>query len=264
MKALISRDPGPPETLVLADGPRPPCGPDQVLLRVSACGVTYPDVLLIQDRYQYRPARPFSPGCEFAGEVVETGADVRGLAVGQRVAASSNEGGGMAEYAAAPAGACIPIPDGMPDDDAAAFFGNYTTAWHALVERGRLRAGQVVLVLGAAGGVGLAAVQIARAMGARVVVAVSSPEKLNRARENGADDGIVYARAPLDKPAQRALAQDLKRLCGPGGADVVFDVVGGDYAEPALRAIAWKGWYLVVGFAAGIPHLPLNLVLLKG
>lgn len=263
MKALLSRSPGGPETLVLDDVPEPSPGPGQVRIAVRAVGVNYPDVLIIEDKYQVRPPRPFSPGAEAAGIVDAVGEGVTGFAPGDRVLAMPGHGA-MAEKVLAKAERCAHLPDAMPFDEAAAFLMTYGTSYHALVDRGRLRPEDTLLVLGAAGGVGLAAVEIGAAWGARVVAAVSSEEKLALARERGASDGFVYPAGPFEAESRKALADAFKRACGPGGADVIYDPVGGDYAEPALRAIAWRGRYLVVGFPAGIPKLPLNLTLLKG
>ena len=263
MKAVLSRSPGGPETLVLADIPEPIPAAGQVRIKVAAVGVNYPDVLIIEDKYQVRPNRPFSPGAEAAGTIDAVGADVAGLSVGDRVLAMPGYGA-MAEKLVVAAGRCARIPDAMPFDEAAAFLMTYGTSHHALADRGRLRSGETLLVLGAAGGVGLAAVEIGAAMGARVVAAVSSPEKLALARSRGAADGFVYPEGPFDEQARKSLAAAFKSACGPSGADVVYDPVGGDYAEAALRAIAWRGRFLVVGFPAGIPKIPLNLALLKG
>jgi NADPH:quinone reductase len=263
MKTLLSKTPGPPDTLVLEDVADPVAAPGQVVLRVAACGVNYPDSLVIEDRYQFRPERPFAPGGEVSGVVEALGDGVTSLKVGQRVIGSAVSGG-MAEKIVLPAERCIPIPDAMPLDDAAAFMMTYGTSHHALKDRGRLKAGETLLVLGAAGGVGLAAVELGKAAGARVVAAVSSEEKAQAARDAGADETVVYPRGPFDKDGLKALADQFKQAVGTNGADVIYDPVGGDYAEAALRAIAWKGRFLVVGFPAGIPKIPLNLVLLKG
>lgn len=263
MKAMLSRAPGPPERLELSDIPAPAPGPGEVLIRVAACGVNYPDALIIEDRYQFKPERPFAPGGEVSGTVEQVGAGVTGLTAGTRVLASVGFGG-MAEQVVTAAERCIAIPENMPFDEAAAFLMTYGTSYHALVDRGHLKAGHTLLVLGAAGGVGSAAVELGKALGARVVAACSSQEKLALARQWGADDGVVYPRGPFDKDGARKLADLFKAACGPGGADVVYDAVGGDYAEAALRAIAWEGRFLVIGFPAGIPRIPLNLALLKG
>lgn len=263
MKAVLSRAVGGPGTLVLADVPDLSPGSGQVRIKVEAVGVNYPDVLIIEDKYQLRPERPFSPGAEAAGTVDAAGEGVSGLSVGDRVLAMSGFGA-MAEKLVVAAGRCARIPDTMPFDEAAAFLMTYGTSHHGLTDRGRLRAGETLLVLGAAGGVGLAAVEIGAALGARVVAAASSEEKLALARSRGAEGGFVYPPGPFDADGRKVLAAAFKQACGPSGADVIYDPVGGDYAEAALRAIAWRGRYLVIGFPAGIPRMPLNLALLKG
>lgn len=262
MKALLSRQPGGPETLVLDEVPMPRAGSGQVVIAVRAVGVNYPDVLIIQDQYQFKPQRPFSPGGEVAGVVHEVGAGVTTLKTGDRVLALPGAGG-MAEAIAVDAAKCSPLPAQMPFEEGAAFAFTYGTSHHALKQRASLKAGETVLVLGAAGGVGIAAVELAKLMGARVVAAASSQAKVDFARSCGADAGVVYPTGSLDKAGQAALSEAFKQACG-GGADVVYDAVGGDYAEPALRALNWNGRFLVVGFPAGIPRIPLNLPLLKG
>jgi NADPH2:quinone reductase len=262
MLALLSRQPGGPETLRLETMPDPKPGRDEVVLSVRACGVNYPDVLIIEDRYQFKPERPFSPGGEVSGIVEAVGEDVTTLKVGDRVIGSALWGG-MAEKIRIEAERCIPMPDAMPFDEAAAFIMTYGTSIHALKDRAALRPGETLVVLGAAGGVGLAAVELGKAMGARVIAAASSAEKVDLAKAHGADEGLVYPTGPLDKAAARSFTDSLKAACGKDGADVIYDPVGGDYSEAALRAIAWEGRFLVVGFPAGIPKLPLNLTLLK-
>ncbi len=262
MRAMLSFASGGPETLRLTELPEPAPGPGEVAVAVRACGINFPDSLIIADRYQARPPRPFAPGGELSGTVAALGEGVTGLAVGDRVLGAPGWGG-LAERVVLPAAGCRPMPDAMPFDEAACFLFTYGTSYHALVDRGGLEAGQTLLVLGAAGGVGVAAVEIGRALGARVLAAVSSDEKLAFARDCGAHDGIVYPAGPLDRDGAKALAAEFKHLCGADGADVVYDAVGGAYAEPALRAIAWGGRHLVVGFPAGIPSVPLNLPLLK-
>ncbi|MGH8287124.1 MAG: NADPH:quinone oxidoreductase family protein [Steroidobacteraceae bacterium] len=262
MKALLSRAPGGPDTLVLDEIPAPRVGAGQLLLEVRAVGVNYPDVLIIQDLYQYKPPRPFSPGGEISGVVREVGPDVAAFKVGDRVVGLPGSGG-MAELVAVDAKACAPIPPSMPFDEAAAFPFTYGTSYHALKQRAALKAGETLLVLGAAGGVGIAAVELGKCLGARVVAAASSQEKIEFAKRCGADETVVYPRGALDRSAQTALSDAFKQACG-GGADVVYDAVGGDYAEPALRALNWTGRFLVVGFPAGIPRIALNLPLLKG
>ena len=262
MKAMLSTAPGGPATLVLSELPAPIPGPGEVRIRVRACGVNYPDTLIIEDKYQFRPARPFAPGGEVAGEVDQLGAGVSGLKLGDRVIAMLGHGG-MAEQVVTKAAKVFAMPAGMPFDEAATFILTYGTSYHALKQRGSLQAGQSLLVLGAAGGVGLAAVELGKAMGARVIAAVSTAEKLALAKAHGAESGMVYPTGPFDKDSCKALAGLFKEACGADGADVIYDAVGGDYAEAALRAIAWEGRFLVVGFPAGIPRIPLNLALLK-
>lgn len=262
MKALLSRLPGGPDTLVLEDIAEPIAGPGEVRIAVRACGVNYPDLLIIQDLYQFKPPRPFSPGSEVAGVVDSVGEGVLNVRVGDRVALSP-VGNGMAGKAVGLASNCWNIPDAMPFDEAAALLMTYGTSQHALKDRAQLQAGETLLVLGAGGGVGLAAVELGKAMGARVVAAASSAAKLDLARERGADEGVQYPSGSLDKTTARALTDRLKAACGADGAQVIYDGVGGDYTEASLRAIGWLGRHLVVGFPAGIPKLPLNLPLLK-
>ncbi len=263
MKALLSKTPGPPSALVIEDLPTPEPGPGEVRIKVAACGINFPDSLIIEDRYQVKPPRPFSPGAEVSGVVDAVGEGVTTAAVGERVIGSAAFGG-LSEMMVVPATRCLPMPDGMPFETAAAFTMTYGTSYHALKQRGRLQPGQTLLVLGAAGGVGLAAVEIGKAFGARVVATASSDQKAAMARAHGADATVVYPHGPFDKDGLKALSAQFKDAVGPEGAHVIYDPVGGDYAEPALRAIAWEGRFLVVGFPAGIPKLPLNLTLLKG
>jgi NADPH2:quinone reductase len=262
MKAMLSKQVGGPETLVFEEVPDPKPGAGEVVLAVKACGVNYPDVLIIEDRYQFKPERPFAPGGEVAGIVEAVGSGVTGLKVGDRVIGSCGWGG-MAEKLALAADRCIPVPAGMPLDEAAALILTYGTSIHALKDRARLTKGETLLVLGAAGGVGLSAVELGKAMGAHVIAAASSEDKVALAKKHGADEGVVYPAGPFDKAGARALADVFKKACGETGADVIYDPVGGDYSEAALRAIAWEGRFLVVGFPAGIAKLPLNLTLLK-
>ena len=263
MKALLSKAPGGPDTLVLKDLPEPLPGPGEARIAVKACAVNFPDVLVIQDLYQFRPQRPFAPGAEVSGVIDAIGEGVTGLSVGQRVIGWAGAGG-MAEKFVVSASRVTPIPDAMPFDQAAAFIMTYATSQHALKDRAAVKSGETLLVLGAAGGVGLAAIELAKAYGARVVAAVSSDAKAKLAHAHGADATVVYPGGPFDKDGRKALSELFKEACGPNGADVIYDPVGGDYAEAALRAIAWEGRYLVVGFPAGIPRIPLNLALLKG
>nr|WP_294813229.1 NADPH:quinone oxidoreductase family protein [uncultured Sphingomonas sp.] len=262
MKALLSQAPGGPETLSLAELPDPILGRGQVLVAVKACAINYPDVLIIEDRYQFKPPRPFAPGGEIAGTVEAVGEGVTQFAAGDRVIGVIGHGG-LAEKVAVDAARLYPLPEGRSFAEGAALLLTYATTIHALLDRGHLKAGQTLLILGAAGGVGLAAIELGKAFGARVVAAVSSEEKAEAARAAGADETLVYPRAPFDKEQSKALSEAFKAAVGPRGADVIYDPVGGDYAEPALRAIGWEGRYLVVGFPAGIPKLPLNLTLLK-
>jgi NADPH2:quinone reductase len=264
MKAVLSKVTGGPETLVFEDFPAPEIRPGCAIIQVKAVGINFPDVLMIEDKYQNKPPRPFAPGGELSGIVKEIGEGVTNVKVGDRVLAQLGSGA-LVEEALAPAGRLTKIPDAMPFDEAAAFILTYGTSYHALKDRGHLKAGETLLVLGAAGGVGLSAVELGKAMGARVIAACSTQEKVDLAIKHGADAGIVYGRGPFDRDGQRALGQLFKEACGENGADVIYDAVGGDYAEPALRSIAWEGRYLVIGFAAGdIPKIPLNLALLKG
>jgi NADPH:quinone reductase len=263
MKALLSRVVGGPDTLQLEEMPALTPRPDQALIRVKACGVNYPDVLIIEDLYQVKPPRPFAPGGEVAGVVKAIGEAVTGFKVGDRVLGHTTWGG-MAEELAVEGARLVAMPDAMPFDTAAAFIMTYGTSYYALKDRGRLEAGETLLVLGAAGGVGLAAVELGKAMGARVIAAASSEDKVELAKAHGADAGLVYPRGPFDQEGRRELSNLFKDALGPAGADVVYDGVGGDYAEAALRSMAWEGRFLVVGFPAGIPRIPLNLPLLKG
>ncbi|WP_029622518.1 NADPH:quinone oxidoreductase family protein [Sphingomonas elodea] len=262
MKALLSKASGGPDTLSLEEVADPVPGKGQVLVGVRACAINYPDVLIIEDRYQFKPRRPFAPGGEIAGVVEAVGEGVTDWTPGDRVIAVPGHGGLVEKLVLSPA-QLYRLPEGRSFEDGAALLLTYATTIHALLDRGKLKAGQTLLVLGAAGGVGLAAIELGKAFGATVVAAVSSEEKAEAARAAGADATLVYPRGPLDKEASKALAEAFKAAVGPKGADVIYDPVGGDYAEPALRAIGWEGRYLVVGFPAGIPKLPLNLTLLK-
>jgi NADPH:quinone reductase len=262
MKALLSRTPGGPETLVLEEVPDPAPAAGEVRISVRAVGVNFPDLLIIQDLYQIKPPRPFSPGGELSGIIDAVGRGVTKLRAGDRVLVSPVRGA-MAEKAVGSADNCFKIPDKMGFDEAAALLMTYGTSQHALKDRAHLQAGETLLVLGAGGGVGLAAVELGKLMGARVIAAASSEDKLALAKEHGADEGVQYPAGTLDKAAAKALTDRFKTACGPEGAHVIYDSVGGDYTEAALRAIAWEGRHLIVGFPAGIPRLPLNLPLLK-
>jgi NADPH2:quinone reductase len=256
MRAVLCKRFGPPSELVVEDVPSPTAGPGQLVVSVKACGVNFPDTLIIQGQYQFKPELPFSPGGEIAGIVKEVGPGVTAFRPGDRVIAATTWGG-YAEEVVAEAGRTLPMPKGMDFATAAAFVLTYGTSHHALKDRADLQPGETLLVLGAAGGVGLAAVELGKAMGARVIAAASSAEKLAVCREHGADELIDYT--------SEDLRGRIKALTDGRGVDVVYDPVGGDYSEPALRSMAWRGRFLVVGFAAGkIPSLPLNLPLLKG
>ncbi|MGH9116190.1 MAG: NADPH:quinone oxidoreductase family protein [Acidimicrobiales bacterium] len=257
MKAIVCRQFGGPEVLELADVAEPAAGEGQVVVDVRACAVTFPDLLIMHDLYQYKPGLPYIPGGEVAGVVRSVGLGVHQFDAGDLVMGSAGSVGGFAERVALPASHVSAVPDGSPLEEAAGLLYAYGTSHHALRDRAALRPGETLLVLGAAGGVGLAAVELGRLMGARVIAAASSDDKLELCKQRGADETINYSRDDL-KTAARALT-------GGAGADVVYDPVGGKYAEPALRATAWQGRYLVIGFTAGeIPRLPTNLALLRG
>jgi len=262
MKASMSMKVGGPETLELTELPDPVVKKAHLLVRIRAAGVNFPDTLIIRDLYQIKPPRPFAPGGEIAGDVIAVGEGVQGFTVGDRVLGLCGHGGFATHINLLAANAAV-IPDAMPYDEAACFVFTYGTSHHALKDRAGLKSGESLLILGAAGGVGAAAIELGKAAGARVIAAVSSQEKAAFCRESGADETLIYPRE-LDRDAQKALSAEIKGLAGADGVNVVYDAVGGDYAEPAIRALAWQGRYLVVGFAAGIPRIPLNLTLLKG
>lgn len=261
MKAMMSHEAGGPDSLKLTDVPTPEPGKGQVRIGVKAAGVNFPDTLIIQDLYQFKPPRPFTPGGEVAGVVEAVGEGVDGFSVGDRVLAGGVNGG-YATHLVANAPGVHKIPDAMPFDEAASFLMTYGTSHYALKDRANLQAGETLFILGAAGGVGAAAIELGKAFGAKVIAGVSSEDKAAFCKELGADERLVYPRGELDRTAQKKLTTDIKAL-GGGGVDVVYDAVGGDYAEAALRALGWAGRYLVVGFPAGIPKIPLNLTLLK-
>jgi NADPH2:quinone reductase len=255
MQAIVCKAWGPPDSLELQDLPDLVPGPGEAAIDVRAAGVNFPDVLTVQGKYQVKPPLPFTPGNEFAGVVRALGEGVRGLKVGDSVIGFTQTGA-FAQQALAPAAALMPMPPGMDFDTAAAITLTYGTSHHAVVDRGQLKAGETMLVLGAAGGVGLAAIEIGKALGARVIAAASSAEKLEVCREHGADVLINYT--------TQDLREALKAATAGKGPDVIYDPVGGPYSEPALRSIAYRGRHLVIGFAAGeIPKLPWNLMLLK-
>ncbi len=260
MQAWLCENPVGVDALQWKELPTPTPGPGEVLIAIEAARLNFPDLLIVQNKYQMKPALPFVPGSEYAGVVQAVGDGVKHLKVGQKVACLSGTGG-FGTHTLAPAALCMPLPEGFPAVDAAAFIMIYATSWHALMDRAALKAGETVLVLGAAGGVGTAAIQLAKAAGARVIAAASSDDKCALCCELGADETINYSVHAPDG----SLREEIKRLTGGKGPDVVYDPVGGAFAEPVFRSIAWRGRYLVVGFASGpIPNLPLNLALLKG
>ena len=256
MHAWLCNNPVGIDALTWTELPTPQPGAGEVLLKIHAASLNFPDLLIVQNKYQIKPALPFVPGSEYAGVVEAVGQGVSHLKIGQTVACLSGTGG-FATHTLAPAALCMPLPPGFPLVDAAAFIMIYATSHHALLDRAQLKAGETVLVLGAAGGVGTSAIQIAKACGARVIAAASSADKCALCISIGADASINYS--------SENLREAVKTLTNGKGPDVIYDPVGGDYSEPAFRSIAWRGRYLVVGFAAGpIPSLPLNLALLKG
>lgn len=254
MRAVLCREFGPPSSLVLDDVPSPQPGPGHVVVTVKACGVNFPDTLMIEGRYQFKPPMPFSPGGEVAGVVARVGEGVTSVRPGDRVIAVTGYGG-FAEEVVTEADRLVPLPDGMDFPAGSALLFTYGTAQYALRDRAALKKGETMLVLGAAGGTGLAAVEVGSVIGARVIAVASSEEKLELCRARGAAETINYATEDL--------RTRIKDLTGGAGVDVVFDPVGGDHAEAAVRGMAWDGRYLVIGFVAGIPSVPLNLILLK-
>jgi NADPH2:quinone reductase len=256
MHAWLCENPTGVDALTWKELPTPSPAAGQVLLKIEAASLNFPDLLIVQNKYQMKPELPFVPGSEYAGTIEAVGEGVTHLKVGQSVACLSGTGG-FGTHTLAPAKLCMPLPPGFPAVDAAAFIMTYATSHHALVDRAALKAGETVLVLGAAGGVGTAAIQIAKAMGAKVIAAASTDKKCALCKTLGADATINYS--------TENLRDALKTLTEGKGPDVIYDPVGGEFAEPAFRSIAWRGRYLVVGFAGGpIPALPLNLPLLKG
>ena len=256
MKAVLCTAFGPPEDLRIVDIPRPEAGPGEVVVEVGAAALNFFDTLIVAGKYQTRPPLPFSPGGELAGTVVAVGADVEGVAPGDRVMGHIGWGGAR-QFAAVPAARLIAIPQGLSDEAAAGLIIAYGTTLHAFKDRAALKAGETVAVLGASGGVGIAAIEIAKAMGARVIACASSEEKLAFCRAHGADDTLNYEKEDIKA--------GLKARTDGAGVDVVYDPVGGAHAEAALRATGWNGRFLVIGFAGGdIPRIALNLCLLKG
>jgi NADPH2:quinone reductase len=254
--AWLCENPVGVEALNWKEIPTPTPQKGQVLVRIEAASLNFPDLLIVQNKYQMKPDLPFVPGSEYAGVIEAVGEGVSDLKVGQSVACLSGTGG-FGTHTLAPAKLCMPLPPGFPAVDAAAFIMIYATSHHALIDRAALKAGETVFILGAAGGVGTAAIQIAKAAGARVIAAASTDEKCALCKSLGADETINYT--------TQNMREVLKALTDGKGPDVIYDPVGGDFAEPAFRSIAWRGRYLVVGFASGpIPALPFNLALLKG
>ncbi len=260
MKAIVCAQWGPPESLTLQDLPDLVAGPNEVLIDVKAAGLNFPDVLIIQNKYQFKPNLPFTPGSELSGVVLAVGEGVKHYKAGDKVIAFIGHGA-FAEQVVAPANMVMPMPPEMDFDTAAAITLTYGTSHHAVVDRAQLQAGEVMLVLGAAGGVGLAAIEIGKALGAHVIACASNAEKLAVCQQHGADVCINYSEENWRDQVKQACAQ----FGGKAGPDVIYDPVGGAYSEAAFRTIAWRGRFLVVGFANGeIPKLPLNLMLLKG
>jgi NADPH:quinone reductase and related Zn-dependent oxidoreductases len=255
MKAIVCEQHGPPESLAYKEVSLSGLKAKEVRVRIKACSVNFPDTLIIQGLYQFKPDLPFTPGTDIAGEILEIGSEVKRYKVGDGVFGTIMTGG-YAEEVIAPQRAVYPIPPGMPYDVASSFMMAYGTSYHALKQRAQIKKGETLVVLGASGGVGLAAVELGKIMGARVIACASTDEKLALCKKYGADDTINYTNEDLKKR--------IKELTDGKGADVVYDAVGGDRAEPALRALGWNGRYLVVGFVGGIPKIPLNLPLLKG
>ena len=255
MKAILCKEYGPPSKLVLEEVPSPIPGPKEVLVEIKACSLNFPDTLMIKGLYQFRPPLPFSPGSDITGIIKEVGSEVENHKVGDQVFGLIPFGG-FAEEVVAKANAVFPKPPVMDYKVAASFMMAYATSYHALVDRAKLKEGETLLVLGASGGVGLAAVELGKLMGAHVIAAASTDEKLQLCEQYGADELINYTNEDLKNR--------VKELTAGKGANVVYDPVGGSYSEAALRATAWNGRFLVIGFPAGIPKIPLNLPLLKG
>ena len=261
MKTLLSTFPGGPDSLVLKEIETPHPQSGEILVKVKAAGVNFPDTLIIKDLYQIKPQRPFAPGGEISGVIAAIGEDVNNFSEGDRVVAVPGFGG-FATHVVVPVSQVTKIPDTMSFEDAACFLFTYCTSHYALRDRAQLEKNETLLITGAAGGVGVAAIEIAKAIGAKVIAAVSSEIKADFCKEIGADETIIYPKN-MDRDSQKALSGKVKKIVGTSGVDVVYDSVGGNYSEPFLRAIAWNGRFLVVGFPAGIPKIPLNLPLLK-
>ena len=260
MKAFLCKEFGPVDSHQVEEIDDPIAGPGQVVVDIKATGISFPDVLIVQGLYQFKPPFPFSPGSEISGVISSVGEGVTMFKEGDRVMGSIGSGG-LREKGVYLEQQLMPLPETMDFNTAAGFPLNYGTTYHAFKQRGELKAGQSVLVLGAGGGLGITAIHIAKAMGAKVIAAASSQEKIDLCKKEGADEGIIYERE-MDRDLQKKFSDQIKEVTG-GGVDMIYDLVGGDYAEPALRAIARHGKYLVIGFTAGIPKMPLNLTLLK-
>ena len=260
MKAFVCKEFGPIESHGIEEVPDPVAGDGQVVVDIKATGISFPDVLIVQGLYQFKPPFPFSPGGEISGVVSAVGNGVTRFKEGDRVMGNVGSGG-LVEKGAYFEQQLMPLPETMDFNVAAGFSLNYGTTIHGLKQRGELKAGETILILGAGGGLGITAIHVAKAMGAKVLAGVSSQEKLDLCKKEGADEGIIYPRE-MDRDAQKELSNQIKEM-SDGGVDVIYDIVGGDYAEPSLRAIKRHGRYLVIGFTAGIPKMPLNLTLLK-
>ncbi len=262
MQAILSREVGGPDSLTLEECPMPSPAKGQILVKVAAAGVNFPDTLIIRDLYQFKPPRPFSPGGEIAGHVTAIGEGVTSFKEGDRVLALTGHGG-FASHIVIHENTAISIPDNMPFNDAAAFMMTYATSQYALKNRAHLKSGESLFILGASGGVGSAAIELGKAWGARIIAGVSNEEKAQFCHDLGTDETIIYPTGKLDRDAQKSFSSEIKKHTGGNGVDIIYDSVGGDYAEPSVRAMAWEGRYLVIGFPAGIPAIPLNLTLLK-
>ncbi|MDP6917208.1 MAG: NADPH:quinone oxidoreductase family protein [SAR86 cluster bacterium] len=260
MKAFVCKEFGPIESHGIEEVPDPVAGDGQVVVDIKATGISFPDVLIVQGLYQFKPPFPFSPGGEISGVVSAVGNGVTRFKEGDRVMGNVGSGG-LVEKGAYFEQQLMPLPETMDFKVAAGFSLNYGTTIHGLKQRGELKTGETILILGAGGGLGITAIHVAKAMGAKVLAGVSSQEKLDLCKKEGADEGIIYPRE-MDRDAQKELSNEIKEM-SDGGVDVIYDIVGGDYAEPSLRAIKRHGRYLVIGFTAGIPKMPLNLTLLK-
>ena len=261
MKAMLSHTPGGPETLIFTEISLKEPKEGEICIAVKAAGVNFPDTLIIRDLYQIKPPRPFAPGGEVAGIIESIGPNVKDFNVGDRVLAVPGHGG-FVTHINVPAITAIKIPQEMPFEDAACFIFTYGTSHYALRDRAAIKAGETLLILGAAGGVGAAAIEVGKSLGAKVIAAVSSEEKAAFCKKIGADETIVYPKI-MNRDSQKDLSTKIREIAGQSGVNVVYDAVGGNYAEPCIRSMAWNGRFLVVGFPAGIPKIPLNLILLK-